>query len=102
MKLVLVRWRDARGGVTDGWRHIAREIAGLKVWHAESVGWVAHEDNDRLVVVPHRAGDGLEDGDGEISIPRAWIESVTELVEKRERRARRKVEPTSAPNADKT
>lgn len=79
--LVLVQWRDAMGGTRGGWRPIGTMHA--PVADCESVGWVVEHTADKLVVVPHIAGD---DGDGEIAIPAAWVQKITLLTTKRGKR----------------
>lgn len=79
MKLVLVEWHDATGGVRGGWKSVA-ELVKDKARQCRSVGWLAHEDNACVVIVPHTTDDG--DGDGEITIPRDWCQRIVDLVEK--------------------
>jgi len=49
---------------------------------------VVEHTQEKIVVVPHMAGD---DGDGEIAIPSDWIQRVTPLTVKRS--MRRQPEP---------
>ena len=79
--LVLVKWRDAMGGTRGGWRPMGTMHAPLA--DCESVGWVAEHDTEKIVVVPHVAGD---DGDGEIAIPTPWVQKITLLTPKRGKR----------------
>ncbi|MBM3597360.1 MAG: hypothetical protein FJX35_04050 [Alphaproteobacteria bacterium] len=78
MRLVLVEWLDAAGGSRSGWKPIADMGRDLPA-RCRSVGWVVHEDERLIVLVPHLARDG--DGDGEIVIPRDWMQRTIELVE---------------------
>ena len=72
MKLVLVNWLDAAGGNRDGWRPLVA-MTGMSSHACVSVGFLLHQDDDRIVVVPHVSG---EQGDGEIVIPRSWLDRV--------------------------
>jgi hypothetical protein len=83
MRLVLVDWLDAAGGTRGGWKPVAEMGRDLPV-RCRSVGWVVQEDERRIVLVPHLARDG--DGDGEIAIPRDWLQRVVDLVEGKGRR----------------
>ena len=83
--LVLVQWRDAMGGTRGGWRPIGTMHA--PVADCESVGWVVEHTAEKIVVVPHIAGD---DGDGEIAIPAAWVQKITLLTTKRGKRVQPK------------
>ncbi|MBM4071738.1 MAG: hypothetical protein FJ271_22850 [Planctomycetes bacterium] len=78
-RLVLIEWKDAAGGERSGWKPIA-EMARDKPHSCKSVGWIAHEDDKCLVLVPHTTRD--DDGDGEIRIPKDWCQKVTDLIEK--------------------
>jgi hypothetical protein len=86
MRLVLIEWLDATGGTRAGWKPVADMKRDLP-HKCRSVGWIIHEDDDRVVIVPHMTGDG--DGDGELTIPRDWQQSVLELTEKPQRRKRK-------------
>ena len=79
MKLVLVEWTDATGGVRTGWRSIASMAETTAP--ARAVGWVVHEDATVLVICPHQVGDNFGEGDGEIRIGRSWVTRLVDLVE---------------------
>lgn len=94
MRLVLVEWRDAEGGVRAGWRLVSQMSSELTP--CKSVGWVK-EDGDEgyvegvLIVVPHLGDHENREallGDGELRIPAAWAQRVVDLVEKPKRRKR--------------
>ncbi len=80
--LVLVQWKDAMGGTRGGWRPL--DTMHAPTADCESVGWVVEHNAQKIVVVPHMAGD---DGDGEIAIPSDWIQKVVQLTTKRGKRA---------------
>lgn len=79
--LVLVQWRDAMGGTRGGWRPL--DTMHAPTADCESVGWVVEHTAEKIVVVPHMAGD---DGDGEIAIPTPWVQKITPLTVKRGKR----------------
>ena len=81
MRLVLIEWRDARGGIIAGWRPVSDMRKKSEPSPAVSVGWVVREDEESVVVCPHLVGDAREEGDGEIVIPRDWVTRVVDLVE---------------------
>jgi len=85
MRLVLVEWLDAEGGIRSGWRPVkdmSREPVPCK-----SVGWLKDDDDNMLLVIPHLGTAGNEHiGDGEIRIPKGWATKITDLIEKKRRR----------------
>lgn len=87
MRLVLVEWHDAEGGVRAGWRPVAQMSAELTP--CKSVGWLKQSDNEVLVIVPHLGDHENKDGvlgDGEIRIPTSWATRVVDLIEKPKRK----------------
>jgi len=75
-----VVWHDAQGGTNVGWRDID-ELKTLTPAIAVSVGTVLHQDEYRLIICPHvllEEGQ-ITEGDAEIVIPAAWINSVTKI-----------------------
>lgn len=91
MNLVLVNWRDAAGGNRSGWRTL-ESMKGDGLHACQSVGFLLRRTDEFITVVPHVS---LDQGDGEISIPAAWVTSVVELVAKP---ALRTVEASEANN----
>ena len=79
--LVLVDWKDAMGGTRSGWRPI--DTMHAPTADCQSVGWVVENTAEKIVVVPHKAGD---EGDGEIAIPKDWVQKITPLTMKRGKR----------------
>lgn len=77
-RLILVVWKDAKGGDLSGWRPIS-SMGRLKPETITSVGWLVKEDKEAIVVCPHVAHDG--EGDGEIAIPRDWVQRIADLHE---------------------
>lgn len=86
MKLVLVEWQDAAGGVLSGWRSLSDIKKKARAEPAKSVGWLITDNDDVIVVCPHLVGDGEPDGDGEITIPKSWVSKITEIGPKRAKR----------------
>ncbi len=80
MKLVLVEWVDAKG-VGQEWADIVDPIPDPSPCRNRSVGWLAHKDDESLVIIPHLAqldGD-REQGCGDMTIPIGCVVQVTEL-----------------------
>ena len=75
MKLLVVEWEDAFGGVRQGWRALKDMTDGPV--KSLSVGWVLRETLDCITLVPHLSG--TDEGDGEINIPAQWILSKREI-----------------------
>lgn len=72
MKIVHVKWLDANGGTKSGWRSL--QSMGGDPTETHSTGLLLKDDLGSLIVVPHWTKDG--DGDGEITIPKACVQSV--------------------------
>lgn len=92
LKLVRVDWMDAFGGVREGWRGIA-DVRDRKTTPAISVGYLAKEGPDKIVIIPHFVSADEKDvdfttcsADGEISIPLDWVRSIVELRPVRQRK----------------
>lgn len=85
MKLVMVEWKDASGGIRFGWRSLAEMKKSAKPTHAVSVGFLISSDDDCVTVCPHVVGEDLDQGDGELAIPKSWIVRIVDLVEKKRR-----------------
>ena len=83
MKLVMIEWRDAVGGTRAGWKPVA-DMTRDKPHQCRSVGWLVSETEERLVIVPHLTNDN--DGDGELTIPKDWTQSIVELIERPKRK----------------
>ena len=80
MRLVLVEWVDSFGCAPD-WRPLDSCAPDLLV--CRSVGWLLHEDERCLVVVPHRTDGGAVEpqGCGDMTIPRVAVLRVLPLEE---------------------
>ena len=80
MRLVLVDWLDSYGCSSD-WRLV--ESCNPKVLHCHSVGWILHEDEQCLVIVPHLSDpehpSAPQQACGDMTIPRKAIVSMTDL-----------------------
>lgn len=68
MKLMVIEWEDASGGMRQGWRQLSD--MPCKAQKAISVGWVIQDSLQATTIVPHVSGN---EGDGEITIPAGWI-----------------------------
>ena len=79
MRVVRVDWRDATGGVRSGWRPLSEIIKSSKVAPAVSYGAVLKDEDDAITICPHFAGNTLEDGDGDVTIPKEWVTKITDL-----------------------
>lgn len=75
-KLVLVQWRDAVGGNRSGWKDLADMTPRLDL--VSSVGWLLHKNRRSITICPNISG---HQGDGDFSIPRAWIQRMVVLRE---------------------
>ena len=82
MSLVQIDWRDAMGGTRGGWRPL--DTMHAPTADCKSVGWVVEHTAEKIVIVPHLAGD---EGDGELAIPAAWVQKITPLTLKRKKPA---------------
>tara|TARA_E500000178_G_C16995319_1_gene742866 strand:+ start:1170 stop:1466 length:297 start_codon:yes stop_codon:yes gene_type:complete len=82
LKLALVTWTDASGGSSLGWRDISEVLSEAHPAKAVSVGYVLAETEDSIVICPHLMLDESgcpERGDGELVIPKGWVERVEYL-----------------------
>lgn len=80
--LVLVVWVDSFG-CASAWEPIKDSFEGPEVLVCRSVGWLIHEDDQCLVVVPHivEASDRTErQGCGDMTIPACAVKSVSYLT----------------------
>lgn len=80
MKLVLIDWVDSRG-VNTNWHHLT-DFPKDNICNMKSVGWLLHDDDGSVCIVPHV---GVEDsgdnqGCGEMNIPKACITKLTVLA----------------------
>lgn len=78
MRLVLVEWNDAASLRSSGWKSID-EANDLSPSLVRSVGWLAVDHADYVVIVSHTADS--DKCDGEVCIPRGMISRVADLVE---------------------
>lgn len=76
MKKVHVCWSDPAVGNT--WREMS-EAAKDAPHPAEAMGYLIEQNDQFLVIAPHRSGSQVN---GDITIPRALIVSMIELVAK--------------------
>ena len=71
MKLVLVEWLDSHQ--SRGWQDVERIEEAAEPLYCRSVGWLAAENKDCKVLVPHisgeRNGTVLLQGCGDMTIP---------------------------------
>lgn len=76
-KLVLVEWLDSCG-CTSSWAEISDDAP--KALTCKSVGWLAGESEEAIVIVPHFAPlDDVDQGCGDMTIPRVCITKMTDL-----------------------
>ena len=84
MKIVLVEWIDANGGVVTGWRDLS-DLTRREGALAVSMGRVIKETAKELVILPHWIPEGktldseVHQGDGEIAIQKNWIKKIHKL-----------------------
>ncbi len=81
-RLVVVTWVDSMGCAST-WSDIEEEMTTPALPTCRSVGWVAHDSETCIVVVPHVAtheDHELDHGCGDMTIPRAAVVSVEDLV----------------------
>ena len=78
LKLVRVKWRDAKSE-PSGWKSI-EEIRNGKAALVSSVGWIIKETKKDLILVSSIVDDHC---DGDVIIPRDWVQSIEELTVKR-------------------
>ena len=78
--LVLVKWLDSYGCSSE-WQPIKDINAPAMV--CSSVGWLVHEGEDSIVVVPHMSppdhAHAEWQGCGDMTIPRVAVVEITEL-----------------------
>lgn len=81
MKLVLVEWLDSHSG--RGWQDFERLEQAAEPLYCRSVGWIARENKDCKVLVPHisgeKNGNTALQGCGDLTIPTASILKTTVL-----------------------
>lgn len=76
-KLVLIEWEDAYG-VSSDWFHLDK--VDREPVTAYSVGWVLHDDDRAITVVPHIVESGQGDqGCGDMVIPKGAIRNMREI-----------------------
>jgi len=80
-RLVLVKWLDAYG-VSPDW--ISVEDAKPSPLVNQSVGWLFHENDDCVVVIPHVAMSDHPRAEmqicGDMMIPRKAVVEIIELI----------------------
>ena len=76
MKLVLVEWFDSRRG--EGWTLLEDIRNGHGVIKCKSVGWLIAKDSSSLTLAGH-LGENPEQCCGDMTIPTAAIQSITQL-----------------------
>lgn len=69
MEIEKIDWVDSHNLEGQGW-HLKEAVESMKQHHCQSVGWVAKEDKEVIVLVSSMAG--YEYG-GEICIPKISI-----------------------------
>lgn len=92
MRLVLIEWNDAEGGVRVGWRPVAQMSSATTP--CKSVGWLKEAgdpgyDEEVLIIIPHLGDHENKDGvlgDGELRIPAGWPVRIVDLIEKPKRK----------------
>lgn len=79
-RLVKVLWQDATGGEKNGWRDLD-QIADMDPCEAVSVGYLVYDGLNHIIVCPHLVHTNSDNpqGDGEIGIPRDWINQIIDL-----------------------
>ena len=81
MKLVLIEWVDSHSG--RGWRTMDEVKEAAEPLLCRSVGWLAVDNEDCKVLVPHIAGERngeiMLQGSGDMTIPAVAIEKVAVL-----------------------
>ncbi len=81
MKLVLIEWLDSHAG--RGWQDFEDIQKASEPLYCRSVGWIATEGKDCIVLVPHLAGERNGDiaiqGSGDITIPNGAVINITTL-----------------------
>ena len=87
MRIVRVDWTDATGGVRGGWRSLVDIRKAAQAAPAVSYGALLHEDEKLVIICPHFVGDRLDEGDGEVTIPKEWVTKITDLKPVRTKKA---------------
>ena len=84
-RLVRVDWIDSNGS-RDSWVPLeaVRDVSPMDV---HSVGWLVHEDDVSIVLVPHFASDSVA---GDFRIPKVAITSMRDLVQRGPPRSKKK------------
>jgi len=81
MELIFVRWEDCCHSSGE-WRE-KDDLTHLGLHEVETVGWVAEENGDYLIIVPHIAKEtsfAEWQGFGEMCIPHSSIREIKTLV----------------------
>lgn len=80
-RLVRVEWHDATGGERTGWRPL-KLMKANSIVPAVSVGYVVSDTDEQITLCPHVVYTDTKTphGDGEITIPRSWIDHVVDLI----------------------
>lgn len=101
MDIYCVIWQDAQGGSRLGWRDV-EELTDKDPAIAVSVGAMLHRDDAKIIICPHvLVEDGrITEGDAEIVIPAAWVNTVTKVYTVKEYGAKKA--PTVPQEVDKT
>ncbi len=84
MELVLVTWIDALG-CSSSWRE-KEHLKKSEPLTCKSVGWLLKDDETCVVLVPHIAEETPHNdwqGCGDMTIPRALIQEIRPLVDRR-------------------
>ena len=78
-----VVWQDAQGGSNVGWRDLD-ELKSSKLATAVSIGFLLHKDTKKVIICPHVLLENgkITQGDAEIVIPTAWVNSITKLYKR--------------------
>jgi primase-polymerase (primpol)-like protein len=75
-QLIQVLWTDSAS--TDAWMHTADAVEQMKLGAVWTVGWVIHEDEDRVVLAASHFEDWEQVGEV-IAIPKAMIRTTVHL-----------------------
>lgn len=85
MKLALIEWIDANGGVRTGWRELS-DLTRREGALAVSMGRIIKETGKEIILLPHWLPEGktmdgeVHQGDGEIAIQKNWIKKIHRLT----------------------
>lgn len=82
--MVLIVWRDAKGGTSD-WTAISKLDANPAI--ISSMGFMVKDNDQYIMLVPHLdySQENEPDGFGEIIIPRGMVMELSYLAIKTER-----------------